>query len=160
MPGFALEPPYCAKAVRYLLLGWPPEDIAREIHCHVATMYRMLANLWMYNAPTKPCLRSKGCPRKLTPFAVELIIEFLSRYPTSSLPELTWFIIWEKRGVRVSTSKLSRMLKRVREDPLDGRGGTGCTMAAFLRGSFTKAACTPNTRSEDATARNEEGMRR
>ena len=49
----------------------------------------MRANLWIYNAPTKPCLRSKGCPRKLTPFDEELIIDFLSRYPTFSLPEMT-----------------------------------------------------------------------
>ena len=56
MPGSALEPPQRAKAVRYLLLDWSPEDIAREIHCHVATIYRMRASLWMYNAPTKPCL--------------------------------------------------------------------------------------------------------
>ena len=56
MPGFALKPPQRAKAVRYFLLGWSPEDIAREIHCHATTIYRMRANLWMYNVPTKPCL--------------------------------------------------------------------------------------------------------
>ena len=52
------------------------------------------------------------------------------------------------------------MLKKVREDPLDDCDLTGCLIAAFLQGIFTKAACTPETRYEDATVRNEEGMRR
>ena len=97
----------------------------------------------MYNAPTKPCLRSKGCPRKLTPIDEDLIIEFLSRYPTSSFPG----------GVWVSTSTVSRKLIKVREDPLDGCGGTGCFLARHLY---------EYTRYEDATDRekHEEGMRR
>lgn len=111
MPGFALEPPQRAKAIRYLLLGWRPKDITCEIYCHEVTIYRIRVNLWMYNAPTKPCLWSRSCPQKFTPFNEKLILQFLSHYLTSSLEEMTWFM-WEERGVWVSISTISCMLKK------------------------------------------------
>jgi hypothetical protein len=46
MVGFALDPFQRAKAVRYLLLGWRPDAIADEIHCHQATVYRIKRNLY------------------------------------------------------------------------------------------------------------------
>jgi hypothetical protein len=45
MGGLATEPARHAKVLRYLLLGWRPDEIAREIHYHVDTIYEMRANL-------------------------------------------------------------------------------------------------------------------
>ena len=109
MPGFALKPPQPAKAVRYFLLGWAPEDIARENlscvevvscwrdyalfvysrlsspivaikvfyhqsfvpqnQCYVATIDTECAQIsGCIMRPPSSCFRSKGCPRKLTPY--------------------------------------------------------------------------------------------
>jgi hypothetical protein len=84
MPGFTIDPMRRAKAVQYLLLGWRPDDIAREIHCDVNTIYRMQRNLWMYNAPYASRRQIMGCPRKMTKKAEDLLIQFIVRNPTAN----------------------------------------------------------------------------
>ena len=105
-----LEAHQRAKATRYFLLGWNPDAVAHEIRCSERTIYRIHANLMMHGSHSKPRLRTMGCPRKLTPYDEDLLIDFLARYPTSTLPEMSWFI-WEERGILVSDSTISRVLK-------------------------------------------------
>jgi hypothetical protein len=44
MTGSVLDPFQRAKAVRYLLLQWPVDEIARAVHCHPRTIYNMIWN--------------------------------------------------------------------------------------------------------------------
>jgi transposase len=94
MPGFILDPMRRARAVQYLLLQWRPDDIARELHCGVDTIYRMQRNLWMYGAPYAPRRQTMGCPRKMTKRTEDLLIQFIVRNPTANQEEMTWFILW------------------------------------------------------------------
>jgi transposase len=112
MVGFALDPPRRAKVVRYLLLQWRPDDIAREVHCHVNTIYNLRRNLWMYGMSSKSSVRTRGSPHKMTK-ATEDLLQFLTRNPLSDQGEMGWFI-WEECGIRVSQPTISRFLKRVR----------------------------------------------
>jgi transposase len=108
---FAFEAYQRAKAVRYFFFGWKPELIFHELRCYERTISKMRVNLWMYNALTKPSRRTIGCPRKLTLHDEDLFFFFLARYPTSTLPEMSWFI-WEERGIMVNESTIFRALKR------------------------------------------------
>ena len=59
-----LAPALRSKIVRYLLLQWRPDLIAAEVHCHVATVYRIQESLMIYGTPFRPQFRPKGGPRK------------------------------------------------------------------------------------------------
>ncbi len=71
---FAIDPSRRAKAVRYLLLNWRPDDIAREIRYTPNTIYYIQRNLWIYGSPIKSRFRIIGCPRKITPADEEILI--------------------------------------------------------------------------------------
>jgi hypothetical protein len=88
MTGAVLDPFQRAKAVRYLLLQWPVDEIARAIHCDPSTIYRMQRNLWMYGSAVKPQRRQRGCPFKITKTSEDLLVQFLLRNPTSSQAEM------------------------------------------------------------------------
>jgi hypothetical protein len=85
---FALDPPRRARAVRCLLLQWRPDDIAREVHCPVNTIYNLRRNLWMYGTPTKSPVRTRGRPRKMTKAAEDLLLQYLNRNPVSDQDEM------------------------------------------------------------------------
>jgi transposase len=112
MTGSVLDPFQRAKAVRYLLLQWPVDEIARAIHCDRSTIYRMQNNLWLYGSAVKPHRRPRGCPFKMTK-ASEDLVQFLLRNPTSSQAEMAWFL-WEECGIRASQPTISRFLKRIK----------------------------------------------
>ena len=111
MTGVPLDPPRRAKAVRYLLLGWKPDAVAREVHCHRATIYRIEASLYTWGSAIKPHFRLKGQPRKLPPANEEALIQYLVRFPTAVQSEMVWFI-WEECGVHVDQSRVSQLLKK------------------------------------------------
>jgi hypothetical protein len=89
MPGLPLDPLRRAKTVRYLLLRWRPEDIAREVHCHAHTIYNMRRSLWLYGSPSRPFRHTVGCPRKMTAADEKKLIDFLVRTPTANQEEMT-----------------------------------------------------------------------
>ncbi len=71
---FAIDFSRRVKAVRYLLLNWRPNDIAREIHCIPNIIYYMQRNLWIYGSSVKPRFRIIECSRKITPADEEILI--------------------------------------------------------------------------------------
>jgi transposase len=113
MPGFPLDAVRRAKAVRFLLLGWRPDQIAREIYCEVRTIYRMRNNIWMFDSPCKPHYRKIGRPRDITIAARGGLLLYLMWFPIASQDEMAWFL-WEEYGISVNRSTVSRELKRVR----------------------------------------------
>jgi hypothetical protein len=98
MTGFHLDPYRRAKAVRYLLLRWRPEAIAREINCSKTTIFNMQRNLWLYGSTRRPFRRVMGCPRKITHADEKRLVDFLVRNPTANQEEITWFL-WEECGI-------------------------------------------------------------
>lgn len=136
----ALEPLQRAKAVRYLLLRWKPEDIAHEIRCHPSTIYRIQANLWKYGTSVKPHIRLKGQPCKITPATEALLIDFLVRNPTSNQTEMAWFM-WEECGVSVTQSTVSRVLKRVKWTKKKARRQAQALSLDLRRGYLSEMAC-------------------
>jgi hypothetical protein len=68
-----------AKAVRFLLLNWEPDRVAREIPCSIDTIYRMRRNLMIYGSPLPPYRRQKGAPRKFTVAVEQLQLRMFER---------------------------------------------------------------------------------
>jgi transposase len=113
MPGFSLDPPRRAKAVRLIHLGWRPDAIAAEIHCTTQTIYNMRNNMWIHNSPTAPRLRTIGRPLSITIAVLKGLIDFILRLPCVTLPEMAWFL-WEEYGIKASESTISRALKKAK----------------------------------------------
>jgi Homeodomain-like domain len=65
-PRRGLSSSICSQVLRYLLLGWRPEDIVDECGVSRRTVYNMQANLARYGSPAKPRYRLLGRPSKLT----------------------------------------------------------------------------------------------
>ena len=80
MPG-PLSASTRSKIIRLLLLQWRPDAIAEEVHCHVATVYTMQENLFIYGSAYRPQFRPKGAPRKISKAAEDSLIHYLSEQP-------------------------------------------------------------------------------
>ena len=111
MPGLPLDPASRAKVVRYLLLGWRPDAIAKEVHCHPVTIYRIEHCLWIRGSVKKPHCHAIGHPRSLTLANEDTLLQYLNRHPTAVQHEMAWFL-WEECGIHVNQSTISRVLKR------------------------------------------------
>jgi hypothetical protein len=88
MTGLQLDFSRRVKAVQYLLLRWRSDNIAQEIYCHPATIYRMQANIWMYNIPSPPRFQTIGCPRMMIKADEDLLIQFFARNLTANQQEM------------------------------------------------------------------------
>ena len=108
-----LAPALRSKIVRYILLQWRPDLIAAEVHCHVATVYRIYESLFIYKTPFKPQIRPKGRPRKLCLAAEDSLIQYIEERPWAQQKEMIWFL-WEEWGVSTTQQTISNVLKRRR----------------------------------------------
>lgn len=115
-----LAPALRSKIVRYLLLHWRPDLIANEVHCHVATVYRIQESLFIYGTPFRPQLRPHGAPRKLTKAAEASLLQYTERQPWAQQKEMVWFL-WEEWGLAVHRSTISRTLGRIRVNRKKGQ---------------------------------------
>ncbi len=62
------------RVVRLLLFNWELKVIAKELYCYYITVYRIQANLWLYNILSTPLTRPKRGPRKLYKIAEKNLI--------------------------------------------------------------------------------------
>ena len=111
MRNFPLDDWQRAKAVRYLLLGWHPREIAEECRCSLQTIYNIRNNLWMYGTAIPPRDRVLGRPLRITKGAIAALLLWLLQYPIAMLSEMALFLS-EEFGIRTSKSTISRALKR------------------------------------------------
>jgi len=116
MPSFqpdsrTLPPSKRADILRYLLLGWHPDDIATACGVAVRTVYTIQSNLMRYGSPTRPQLLKLGRPKRLTDADTKALLEWLLIEGWRLQDEIVYWL-WNERGVIVSQSTVSRMLKR------------------------------------------------
>jgi transposase len=99
--------------VRFLELGWPVADIAIQVRVSPTAVYNTLQNLVRYGAPVKPQFSKVGRPRKLSQADEDRVFEWLLEEGWRDQDEIVkWLHI--ERGVEVSRTCISRMLKRRR----------------------------------------------
>ena len=111
--GGFLPPHIRSRIVRYLLLHWRPDNIAEEVHCHIATVYRIQENLFVYGSAYRPQFRPKGAPRVIHDAAAESLAGYIERQPWAMQKEMVWYL-WEEWGINVHRATISRTLKRLR----------------------------------------------
>lgn len=111
--GRPLDPALRSQIVRLISTWWTDQAIAKELHVGLTSVSRIHRNLRMYGSPTKPQLRPRGCPRKITIAGEESLLEFLRRQPWAQLDEMVWFL-WEDQGIHTHNSTVCRVLKRRR----------------------------------------------
>jgi hypothetical protein len=70
-----------ARIVRFLLLGWRPEDIAPETNCDQRTVYTIRECMFMYGSPLPPRRRTLGAPRLVTVAAEKALGEYIADHP-------------------------------------------------------------------------------
>ncbi|KKA22574.1 hypothetical protein T310_3365 [Rasamsonia emersonii CBS 393.64] len=106
-----LSPVKRAQILRYLLLGWRPDNIASECHVAVRTVYNIQNNLMRYGSVCRPHYRQLGRAHKLSDADEEALFQYLLSEGWRSQDELVYWL-WHERGVSVSQSTVSRLLKR------------------------------------------------
>ena len=94
-----------------LLLGWSPHHIAVECRVSLTTIWRYTTNLLSFGSIRAPSLRHLGRPRKLTAADEDAVLDLLLREGWRQQDEIV-FWLWCERGVLVSRSTVSRILKR------------------------------------------------
>jgi transposase len=97
--------------LRFLLLGWSPHDIAVECRIHLRTVYKLITSLLLYSSLQWPKLHTLGRPQKLTVADEEALLELLFTEGWRHQDEIVYWL-WMERGVLVSQSTVSRLLKR------------------------------------------------
>ena len=100
-----------AKIVRYLLLHWRPEAIARETGVHIATVYRIESNLAMYGSPTKPLYHQVGRPPRLTQEDKNALFKMLLSEGWRQQNKIVHWLATEQ-GVLVNQLTVSRLIKK------------------------------------------------
>lgn len=81
-----------AKIVRYLLLHWRPDAIAKEVHCCVATVYNIQRNLFMFDDSHRPHYHAKDRPVAIHTAAQNSLMAFLQEEPCVQQTKLVWFL--------------------------------------------------------------------
>lgn len=89
-----------------------PREIAKEVGCSPAIVYRFRQNLRYFEEPRAPLAR-QGRPLKLTRAILAGLTDFYAEYPTAYLDEAVEFVK-EEFGIFVARSTLSEGLKRLR----------------------------------------------
>lgn len=102
-----------SRIVRFLLMHWRPEDIAREVNCHKRTVQKIQENMLLYGSLFIPHRRKMGRPRRTTLGQEQSLIRFIEQQPWASQPEMVRFL-WEEWQLPVHQSTISRILKKHR----------------------------------------------
>jgi transposase len=100
-----------AQCVRFLMLGWRPEAISKEIFIPVRTIRYWESNLLRYGSSLPPRNRTFGRPRKLTRADEDALFNILAIDGWMMHDEMAFWLSVE-RGVFVSRSTICRVLKR------------------------------------------------
>jgi transposase len=95
----------------FLLLGWSPHDITVKCRIHLWTVYKLTTSLLLYSSLQRPKLYTLICPQKLTVADKEALLELLFTEGWRHQDEIVYWL-WIERGVLVSQSTVSRLLKR------------------------------------------------
>src|SRR6266536_613374 len=98
-----------ATVVRYLMLGWRPDAIARETFVGLTTMYEWQSNLMRYGSATKPHTFIMGRSKKLSRQDEMALLEWLLQDGWHMQDEMVYWL-WNEHGVVVHQSTLSRLL--------------------------------------------------
>jgi len=106
-----LPAPKRARILRYLLLGWRPHAIAEECNVGERTVYNIEENLFRYGSIVKPRYRMLGRPSKCIEAGKNALLEWLLRKGWRHQDEMVYWL-WHERGVYVSQSTISRLLKK------------------------------------------------
>ena len=106
-----LPAPKRARILRCLVLGWRPDAIAEECNVGLRTVYRIEENLFRYGSIVKPRYRMLGLPSKCTEADKNALFEWLLREGWRHQDEMVYWL-WHERGVYVSQSTISRLLKK------------------------------------------------
>jgi hypothetical protein len=69
------------KIVRYLLLHWRSNAIAAEVHCHVCVIYKIQANLFIYEQLIRPQIHIKDASRRICKSVEDALIHYLENQP-------------------------------------------------------------------------------
>ena len=113
MGGAVIPSTIRSRIIRLLFLRIRPAVIAQEVKCHIATVYRIQENVFVYGSPFRPSFRKQGKPRKITKAAGESLIEYLEEQPWTQQKEMVWYL-WEEWGLDIHRTTISRFLKRER----------------------------------------------
>jgi transposase len=98
---------------RFLLLGWPCEDIAAREGVSRAEVYRIKQNLKLYGStrkPRDPNVRL-GQPPKISPEDKQALFDELFWSGWMYQDEIAYWL-WMERGVQVHQSTVSRLLQK------------------------------------------------
>ena len=93
---------------------WRPEAVARDARSSRATAYRWERNIAIYGDTVIPrSLYSQGRPRRLSPAALDALLEYQRQKPWLYQDELARFL-QEEWDIQIHQSTLSRALKSAR----------------------------------------------
>ncbi|KAL1960716.1 hypothetical protein VTO42DRAFT_6546 [Malbranchea cinnamomea] len=95
--------------VDQLKQGLKPREIAQNVNCHLATVYRIDRNLRLFDSP-KPPPAIRGRPRKITADILQDIEEYCAHRDRPGLAEIAYYIS-QKYGMSISQSSMSRAMK-------------------------------------------------
>ena len=98
-------PSTIATAVRYLMLGWRPDAIARETFVDLSTIYEWENNLMQYGSVTKPHMFIRSRSSKLSRQNEMALLEWLLQESWHMQDEMVYWL-WNERGVVVSQSTI------------------------------------------------------
>ena len=105
-----LEPEKRAEILRFLLLAWPPKEIATYVGVCTQTVRNVETNLLQHGSVIKPRFGKLGRPSRLTLADKEALkTELISHGWMYQDEMVNWLFI--ERGVVVHRSTISRLLK-------------------------------------------------
>ena len=116
MPPFRKDPSVRQRAQLLLESHWRPQAVARNARASVATAYRWERNIGIYGDPVIPrhlYTHTQGRSRRLTPDALESLIEYQHQKPWLYQDELARFLD-EEWNIQISQSTISKALKDAR----------------------------------------------
>ncbi len=102
-----------AAVVRYLMLGWRPDAIFKETLVPVSTIYEWQRNLMRYGSAARPHTFIMGRPKKLSWQDETALLDWLLQEGWHMQDEMVYWL-WNERGVLVSQSTISRLLRKNR----------------------------------------------
>ena len=109
----AFSPDIRSRIVRYLLLHWRFEAIAKEVHCNLSIVYRIQESLFVWDSPFKFSFRFQGRLRNVIKAVEKSLMKYLEKQSWALQKEMIWFL-WEKWGINVHQSTIFNILKRRR----------------------------------------------
>ena len=111
MPPF--KEPYIRQRARLLMEShWRPDAVAKDAHTSRSTAYRWERNIEIYGDTVIPrSLYTPGRPHKLSPAALEALLEYQRQKPWLYRDELARFLL-EEWEIQVHKTTISKLLKK------------------------------------------------